>query len=86
MTAWRGGVRPRIQDRLEPVRLAVAFQRSGDWRVFLGHWRLYIPCVNLETMLAVLHDPRLQGRLPPSLQPERPMGPLSRVVRPLLGQ
>jgi hypothetical protein len=83
---WRGIVRPRIQDRLAPVRLMVAFQASGDGRVFIGQPQLYIPHFNMQLMMAVLHDPRMQGALPPSLQPKRPMGPLSREVRVLLGQ
>jgi hypothetical protein len=82
---WRGIVRPRMQDRLAPVRLAVAFQASGDATVFAGQPRLYIPG-DPESVLAVLRDPRMRGRLPPSFQPERPMGPLSRAVRTLLGQ
>jgi hypothetical protein len=83
---WRGIVRPRIQDRLAPVRLMVAFQASGDPAVFAGQPRLYVPHPNPESILPVLHDPRMQGVLPPSLQPKRPMGPLSRGVRVLLGQ
>lgn len=83
---WRGIVRPRIQDRLAPVRLMVAFQASGDGRVFVGQPQLYVPHLNMPLMMAVLHDPRMQGALPPSLQPKQPMGPLSRGVRMLLGQ
>ena len=83
---WRGIVRPRIRDRLAPVRLAVAFQASGDATVFAGQPRLYVPHPNPESILTVLHDPRMLGRLPPSFQPNRPMGPLSRAVRALLGQ
>jgi hypothetical protein len=83
---WRGIVRPRIQDRLAPVRLMVAFQASGDGRVFIGQPQLYVPHFNMPLMMMVLHDPRMQGVLPPSLQPKRPMGSLSRGVRTLLGQ
>jgi len=83
---WRGIVRPRINDRLAPVRLAVAFQASGDATVFAGQPRLYVPHPNPESILVVLHDPRMQGALPPSFQPQRPLGPLSRAVRALLGQ
>jgi hypothetical protein len=82
---WRGIVRPRIRDRLAPVRLAVAFQSSGDPAVFAGQPRLYVPHPNPESILVVLHDPRMQGALPPSFQPKRPLGPLSRAVRALLG-
>jgi hypothetical protein len=64
----------------------VAFQASGDGRVFVGQPQLYVPHLNMPLMMAVLHDPRMQGALPPSLQPKQPMGPLSRGVRMLLGQ
>jgi len=84
--AWRGIVQPRIHERLEPVKIMVAFQASGDPKVFIGQPPLYIPHQNLQLMMAVLHDPRIQGVLPPSLQPKQPMGPLSRDVRVLLGQ
>jgi len=82
---WRGVVRPRIRDRLAPVRLAVAFQASGDPAVFAGQPRLYVPHPNPESILVVLHDPQMQGVLPPSFQPKRPLGPLSRAVRALMG-
>jgi hypothetical protein len=86
LEAWRGIVQPRIHERLEPVKIMVAFQTSGDGRVFIGQPPLYIPHQNLRLMMAVLHDPRIQGVLPPSLQPKQPMGPLSREVRVLMGQ
>ena len=75
---------PRARDLQAPVRLARAFQLTGDPAVFAGQPRLFIPHPNLESVRAVLTDPRMQGHLPPSLQPERPMGPLSRAVRWLL--
>jgi hypothetical protein len=62
------------------------FQATNDPRVFAGQPRLYVPHPNLESVRAVLGDPRLRGALPPSLQPGRPMGPLSRAVRCLLRQ
>jgi hypothetical protein len=86
LEAWLGVVQPRMQDRLAPVRVMVAFQTSGDGRVFIGQPQLNVPHLNMPLMMAVLHDPRLQGALPPSLQPKQPMGPLSREVRALLGQ
>jgi hypothetical protein len=86
LEAWRDVVQPRIQDRLAPVRVMVDFQASGDGRVFIGQPQLYVPHLNLQLMMNVLYDPRLQGVLPPSLQPQRPMGPLSRGVRMLMGQ
>jgi hypothetical protein len=82
----RGVVLPRWRDREAPVRLMVKFQATNDPRVFEGQPRLYVPHPNLESVRAVLNDPRMRGRLPPSLQPERPMGPLSRAVRALLRQ
>jgi hypothetical protein len=82
----RGIVLPRMHDREAPVRLTRAFQLSGDATIFAGQPRLLVPHPDPELVRAVLHDPRLQGRLPPSLQPERPMGPLSRAARRLLGR
>ena len=82
----RGVVLPRLRDREAPVRLMVKFQATGDSHVFDGQPRLYVPHPNLESVRAVLGDPRMRGELPPSLQPERPMGPLSRAVRSLLRQ
>jgi uncharacterized membrane protein len=79
-------VLPRWRDREAPVRLMVKFQATNDPRVFEGQPRLYVPHPNLESVRAVLNDPRMRGRLPPSLQPERPMGPLSRAVRGVLRQ
>jgi hypothetical protein len=77
----RGILLPRMRDREAPVRLAVAYQRSGDAAVFAGQPRLLVPHPNSESVRAVLNDERMRGVLPPSLQPERPMGPLSRAVR-----
>jgi hypothetical protein len=82
----RGVVLPRWRDREAPVRLMVKFQATNDPRVFEGQPRLYVPNPNLESVRAVLGDPRMRGALPPSLQPGRPMGPLSRAVRGLLRQ
>lgn len=77
---------PRVRDREAPVRLALAFQATGDARVFDGQPMLLVPHPNSEAVAEVLHDPRLRGKLPPSLQPEHPLGPGSRVVRALLGR
>ena len=82
----RGIILPRMRDRDAPVRLVRAFQRTGDAAVFTGQPRLLVPHPNPESVRAVLADPRMQGALPPSLQPDRPMGPLSRGVRWLLGR
>lgn len=82
----RGIVLPRMRDRDAPVRLAVAYQRSWDAAVFAGQPRLLVPHPNPESVRVVLADERLRGALPPSLQADRPMGPLSRGVRWLLGR
>jgi hypothetical protein len=82
----RGIVRPRARDREAPVRLVREFQRTGDAAVFAGQPRLLVPHPNPESVRAVLTDPRMKGALPPSLQPEQPLGPLSRAVRWLLGR
>jgi len=78
---WRGIIRPRLADREAPVRLLQAFQATGDAAVFAGQPRLYVPSPDLAPVRQVLADPRLRGHLPPSLQPDRPMGPLSGLVR-----
>lgn len=77
---------PRWQDRDAPVRIAQAYQTTGDASGWARLPRLLVPHPNPESVHAVLHDPRLRGALPPSLQPERPPGPLSRAVRTLLGR
>lgn len=82
----RGLVLPRARDRGAPVRLIRAYQSTGDARVFAGQPRVLVPHPNPESVRTVLADPRMRGVLPPSLQPEVPMGPLSRAVRALLGR
>lgn len=82
----RGIILPRLRDRDAPVRLVQEFQRTGDATVFAGQPRLLVPHPNLESVRAVLQDPRMRGALPPSLQPDLPQGPLSRVVRSGLGR
>jgi len=82
----RGIILPRAHDREAPVRLLREFQLTGDPAVYAGQPRLLRPHPDLPVVQAVLQDPRLQGRLPPSLQPERPTGPLSRAARGLLGR
>ena len=78
---------PRMRDRDAPVRLIQAFQKTGNVAVFAGQPRLLVPHPNPETSVrAVLADPRMRGKLPPSLQSAEPMGPLSRAVRWLLGR
>jgi len=81
---WRGVIRPRMADRDAPVRLVQAFQATGDARVFAGQPRLLVPSPDLNPVAQVLADPRLRGKLPPSLQPGRPLGPLSALVRWIL--
>ena len=82
----RGVILPRVRDRDAPVRLAVKFQATGDAAVFAGQPRLLVPHPDLDAVRAVLGDPRMAGRLPPSLQPDKPMGPLSRAARWVLGR
>ncbi len=73
---------PRVRDRAAPVRVMQAYQATGDAGVFAGQPRLLVPHPNLaNSVRPVLDDPRLRGRLPPSLQPAEPLGPLSRWVR-----
>ncbi len=81
----RGLVLPRARDREAPVRLMRAYQASGDAAVFAGQPLLLIPHPNIAAVRTVLDDPRMKGALPPSMQPEQPMGPLSRGTRALLG-
>jgi hypothetical protein len=83
---WRGLVQPRARDREAPVRLMRAYQASRDEAVFTGQPLLLVPHPNLASVRAVLDDPRMQGALPPSLQPNHPPGPLSRAARTLVGQ
>lgn len=83
---WRNVLEPRRRDREAPVKLVRIFQESGMAAVFAGQPRLLVPHPDPETVHAVLSDPRLAGRLPPSLQPEDPPGPLSRATRTLLGR
>ncbi len=82
----RGIILPRARDREAPVRLLRTFQREGNPAVFAGQPRLLVPAPNLPSVREVLDDPKMQGALPPSLQPERPMGPLSRAARFALGR
>ena len=77
---------PRLRDRDAPVRTMLAFQRTRDPAVFEGQPLLYVPDGNVVAVGAVLDDPRLRGKLPPSLQPREPLGPLSRMVRGALGR
>jgi hypothetical protein len=82
----RGIVLPRARDREAPIRLVREFQRTGNAAIFEGQPRLLVPHPNPESVRTVLADPRMQGHLPPSLQPDRPMGPLSRAARGVLGR
>ena len=82
---WRV-ILPRAGDRAAPVWLVREFQRTGRAEVIAGQPRLLVPHPNPESVRVVLNDPRMAARLPPSLQPERPMGPLSRAGRWLLGR
>ncbi len=79
-------VLPRARDREAPVRLMQAYQRSGDPAFFSGQPRLIVPHPNPESVRIVLADERMRGALPPSLQPDAPLGVLSRATRWLLGR
>lgn len=82
----RGFILPRVRDRDLPVRLAVEYQKTGDSAVYAAQPAYFRPHPNLQSVRAVLNDPRMRDVLPPSFQPNRPVGPLSRVVRMLRGQ
>ncbi|HZP60431.1 MAG TPA: hypothetical protein VFB27_08920, partial [Opitutaceae bacterium] len=84
LQTWHDILQLRIRDRFAPVRLAQKFYATGDPRTYLGQPRLNTPHPRLDLVWHVLHDPRLQGALPPSFQPKQPLGPLSGAVRPLL--
>lgn len=84
--AVRGIVLPRWRDRDAPVRLVQEFQRGDDPVVFAGQPRLLVPHPDSNSVRSVLHDARMAGALPPSLQPGRPMGPMSRAVRWVFGR
>lgn len=84
--ALRRVILPRALDRDAPVQLMQRFQRTGDANVFVGQARLLVPHPHLGSVQRVLDDPRMQGALPPSLQPETPLGPVSRIVRRLMGR
>lgn len=84
MEVMRWLVVPRVRDREAPVRLMRAFQQTGDAKIFQGQPLLLVPHPSAEVMRAVLNDPRMNGALPPSLQPDKPVGPLSHGVRVLL--
>lgn len=75
---------PRARDRQAPIRLARSYQKTGDEAVYVGQPRLYLLHPNPAVALSVMRDPKMQTRLPPSLQPDQPMGRLSRWVRIIL--
>ena len=83
---WRGLVRPRARDREAPVRLMRVYQATRDDAIFAGQPHLLVPHPNLAVVRAVLDDPRMKGAFPPSMQPEQPMGPLSRATRAVLAR
>ena len=83
---WRGLVLPRARDREAPVRLMREFQATRNATAFAGQPLLLVPHPNPEAVRTVLDDPRMKGALPPSLQPEQPLGPLSHGVRAMPGR
>lgn len=80
----KGLVVPRARDREAPIRLVQAYQRNWDASAFHGQPLLLVPHPNAGSIRQVLTDPRLRGKLPPSLQPEIPPGRLSWTTRELL--
>jgi hypothetical protein len=82
--AWRYIIRPRMLNIHLPVQLVRSYQTSNDPAVFEGYPRLFVPHPNVASIGRVVRDPRLTGKLPPSLQPESPVGILSRGARWLL--
>lgn len=80
----KGLVLPRARDREAPTRLVRAYQTTWDEAVFAGQPRLLVPYPHLPVVRAVLTDVRLRTKLPPSLQPDVPPGPLSRLARAVL--
>lgn len=80
-TALRRIIVPRFRDPSAPVRLAIAYHRTWDTAVYDRQPRFYRLHDDLGRARAVLQDRRLLGKLPPSFQPEQPLGPLSRAVR-----
>lgn len=82
---WNGIVRAQLRFRDVTTERVRAYQLSRDPAVFEGYRRLFVPSSDPVAILRVLVEPRLAGRLPPALQPERPMGPLSVVVHGLRG-
>ncbi len=77
----KGLILPRVRDRDAPIRYAVQFQRTGDPEVFHGQPSLYIPHPSLEVIQSVLINPELKGHLPPSFQPNEPLGMFSAAAR-----
>ena len=82
--AWRRVVVPLAREREVPAQLMREFRRGADADVYAGQARLLVPHPDLAAVRRVLDDPRMQGALPPSLQPEAQRGPLTRAVRRLL--
>lgn len=74
-------IMPRFRNPAAPVRLAIAYHRTWNPAVYDRQPRFYRLHDDLGRANAVLQDRRLLGRLPPSFQPELPLGPLSRAVR-----
>lgn len=80
----RQDILPRCHDHVSPIHLTLAFQRTNDDRLFAPDSRVTLPHPSPQSVRRVLNDPRMLGLLPPSLQPQQPMGPLSTAVRWLL--
>jgi hypothetical protein len=73
-------------DRDAPVMVAQAFADSGDASRWPETPRLLVPHPSPSIVRAVLDDPRMEGKLPPSFSPTVEPAGLSAAVRRLLGR
>lgn len=82
--ALRFVIGPKIETRDRTLQLSIALQQASSKVVFPTDGSIIPPHPDLQVVHRVLVDPRMKGILPPSFQPERPLGPLSRFVRIIL--
>jgi hypothetical protein len=84
--ALRFVILPKIETRDRALQLTITSQQDSSTVVFPTDGSVIPPHPDLQVVHRVLVDPRMKGILPPSFQPERPLGPLSRFVRTILGR
>ncbi len=84
MEAVRWVIHPRWTDQWKIASRMEILRDTGDASVFAGVPRVHMPAMDLGQVYAVMHDARLAGRLPPSLQPDMPMGLISKATRTIL--